>query len=228
MSNIPMLAIDFPAILASSVHDIKNSLTTLRALIAQLENSHQDPKPTEFKQLEFETNRMNNSLMQLLTLYKIDLSQFNLAIDEHSVADIVEDVVAQQSILLSLGNVQLITQCDGDLFCYCDNTLISNALCTQVNNAQRYCKSKILLSVSQEDDYIVFCIEDDGKGYPENLMSSDHKQLHQLDSANGNTGLGLFFTETIAQLHVKDHNRGFITTDNYSQLGGARFKLYLP
>ncbi|MGR9013919.1 MAG: sensor histidine kinase [Gammaproteobacteria bacterium] len=171
---------------------------------------------------------MNNCLMQLLTLYKIDLSQFNLTIDEHSASDILEDVVAQQSTLLSFGNVQLITQCDDDLFCYCDNALISNALCTLVNNAQRYCLSKVLLSVTQEDDYIVFCIEDDGNGYPEKLMSSDYKQLPQIDMANGNTGLGLFFTETIAQLHTKGQNRGFITTDNNSQLGGARFKLYLP
>ena len=228
MSNNQMLSIGFPAILASSVHDIKNSLTALRALLSQLENVYQDPKPTEFRQLEFETNRMNNCLMQLLTLYKIDLSQFSLTIDEHSAADILEDVVAQQSTLLSLGNVQLITECHDELFCYCDNAMISNALCTLVNNAQRYCLSKVLLSAVQEDDYIVFCIEDDGKGYPENLISSGYKQLPQIDLANGNTGLGLFFTETIAQLHIKGDKRGFIMTDNNSQLGGARFKLYLP
>ncbi|MGZ8152534.1 MAG: sensor histidine kinase [Methylovulum sp.] len=228
MSNNQMLSIGFPAILASSVHDIKNSLTALRALIGQLEHIYQDPKPAEFRQLEFETNRMNNCLMQLLTLYKIDLSQFSLTIDEHSVADILEDIVAQQSTLLSLGTIQLITECHDDLYCYCDNALISNALCTLVNNAQRYCLSKVLLSVAQEDDYIVFCIEDDGKGYPENLISPDYKQLPQIDLANGNTGLGLFFTETIAQLHVKGDKRGFIITDNNSQFGGARFKLYLP
>jgi K+-sensing histidine kinase KdpD len=203
-------------------------LTSLRALLSQLENTHKGIKHKEFRQLEFETNRMNNSLMQLLTLYKIDLSQFNLAIDEYSAADILEDVVAQQSTLLSLGNTQLITECQGDLFCYCDNTLISNALCTLVNNAQRYCSSKVLLSAAREDDYIVFCIEDDGKGYPENLITSDDKQLPQIDPANGNTGLGLFFTDTIAQLHIQGENRGFITTDNNSQFGGARFKLYLP
>lgn len=228
MPNPHMLSIGFPAILASSVHDIKNSLTALRALLGQLEHIYQDPKPTEFRQLEFETNRMNNCLMQLLTLYKIDLSQFSLTIDEHSTADILEDIVAQQSTLLSLGNVELITECHDDLFCYCDSTLISNALCTLVNNAQRYCRSKVLLSVAQEDGYVVFCIEDDGKGYPENLISSDYKQLPQIDLANGNTGLGLFFTETIAQLHVQGNNRGFIITDNNSQFGGARFKLYLP
>ncbi|MFZ2405988.1 MAG: HAMP domain-containing sensor histidine kinase [Methylobacter sp.] len=228
MPNNQMLSIGFPAILASSVHDIKNSLTALRALLGQLEHIYQEPKPAEFRQLEFETNRMNNCLMQLLTLYKIDLSQFSLTIDEHSVADILEDIVAQQSTLLSLGTIQLITECHDDLYCYCDNALISNALCTLVNNAQRYCLSKVLLSVAQEDDYIVFCIEDDGKGYPENLLSSDYKQLPQIDLANGNTGLGLFFTETIAQLHVKGDKRGFIITDNNSQFGGARFKLYLP
>jgi hypothetical protein len=38
----------------------------------------------------------------------------------------------------------------------------------------------------------------------------------------------LFFTETIAQLHANGDKRGFIVTDNNSQFGGARFKLYLP
>lgn len=223
-----MLSIGFPALLASSVHDIKNSLGALRTLLAQLEVICPDPKPAEFKQLNFEANRMNNSLMQLLTLYKIDVAQFSPTIDEHRAADILEDVVAQQSSLLALGNIQLIIQCDDELSCYCDNILIGNALCTLVNNAQRYCLSKVLLSAVQEDDYVVFCIEDDGIGYPENLISPDYKQLPQIDLATGNTGLGLFFTETIAKLHVQSDKRGFITTDNNSQLGGARFRLYLP
>lgn len=221
-------SIGFPALLASSVHDIKNSLTTLRVLIDRIKNTCQESNQHEFKELEFETNRMNNSLMQLLTLYKLDLAQFSLTIDEHSAAEIVEDVVAQQSTLLSLSNVQLNTECDSDLRCYCDSNLISSALCTLVNNAQRYCLSKLFLSVTQEDDYIVFCIEDDGKGYPENLISSDHKQLLQVDQSSGNTGLGLFFVGTIAQLHVQADKRGFIATDNNSRFGGARFKLYLP
>lgn len=228
MSNTPMHSIDFSALLASSVHDLKNSLHALRELISQLENFFPEQKPTELKQLNFEANRMNNNLMQLLTLYKIGLYQCTPTIDEHYTADILEDVVDQHSTLLTLGNVELITQCDSDLVCYCDNAMISNALCTMVNNAHRYCSGKILLSATQEDDYVVFCIEDDGKGYPESLMSSDCKQLPQIDLGTGNTGLGLFFTKTIARLHVKADKYGFIETDNNSQFGGARFKLYLP
>jgi signal transduction histidine kinase len=228
MSNTSMLSINFPSLLTSSVHDIKNSLRVLRTLHAQLESIYQDKKHIEFKQLEFEANRMNNSLMQLLTLYKIDFAQYSLTIDEHSAAELLEDIVNQHSTLLSLGDIQLITECDSDLLCYCDSTLISNALCTLVNNAQRYCLSKVLLSATQEDDYVVFCIEDDSSGYPENLLTSDCKKLPELDMTTGNTGLGLFFAETVAQLHVQADKRGFIMTDNNSRFGGSRFKLYLP
>ena len=228
MPTTPILSIGFPALLASSVHDIKNSLSALRMLLAQLEAICPEPKASEFKQLNFEANRMNNSLMQLLTLYKIDVAQFSPTIDEHRAGDILEDVVAQQSTLLALGNIQLLTQCDDELLCYCDSILIGNALCTLVNNAQRYCLSKVLLSAEQEGDYVVFCIEDDGIGFPENLLSPDDQQIDQIDLSTGNTGLGLFFTNMIAQLHAQGDKRGFITTDNHSQFGGARFKLYLP
>ncbi len=223
-----MLATNFSALLASSVHDIKNSLQELKMVHSQIEGILKEQKPTELKQLNFEANRMNNSLMQLLTLYKIGISQCSPIIDEHYVTDMLEDVVEQLSTLTSLSNIQLITECSSNLVCYCDSVMISNALCTLVNNAQRYCLSKVLLSAKQEDDYVVFCIEDDGKGYPENFMSSDYQQLPRLDLATGNTGLGLFFAKTIARLHVKGDKRGFIETDNNSQLGGARFKLYLP
>jgi signal transduction histidine kinase len=228
MSKTPMLSINFPTLLTTSVRDINNSLKTLRTLHGQLENTYQDKKHVEFNKLEFEANRMNNSLMQLLTLYKIDLAQLSLNIDKHSATDILEDIVDQHSTLLSLSEVQITTQCPNDLFCYCDNTLISNSLSTLVNNAHRYCQSKILLSAIQENDYVVFCIEDDGKGYPENFISSEYKQLSGVESASGNTELGLFFATIIAQLHTQADKRGFITTDNNSQLGGARFKLYLP
>lgn len=227
MSDSQALAIHFPAILASSVHDMKNSLTNLRALINQLESQHPEFKPPEFKQLEFESNRLNNSLMQLLTLYKIDASQFNVNIDECCVRDILDDIVAQQSSLLALSEIELIAECDDDLFCFCDSTLISNAISTLVNNAQRYCKSKILLSAKQDGEYIAFYIEDDGAGYPENFIA-DTQHATGIDLASGNTGLGLYFVATIAKMHRNGDSIGFIQTDNLSSLGGARFSLYLP
>jgi K+-sensing histidine kinase KdpD len=228
MPDTHILSNCFPALLASSVHDIKNSLGNLRGLICHIEKICQEPIATELKKLNFEANRMNNCLVQLLTLYKIDSSKYSLVIDEHSTFNMINDVVDQHFALFSLGNNQLLTQYQDDLLCYCDRALVCNALCTMVNNAQRYCLSKVLLSATTEEDYVVFSIEDDGIGFPKNLLSCDYEQFSQDDLTTGNTGLGLFFANIIAKLHTQGEKRGFIKTDNNSRLGGARFSLYLP
>lgn len=221
--------INFPAILASSIHDIKNSLTHIRELIKQLAKLHSNAENSEFQLLEIEADRMNSSLMQLLILYKIDSSLFKPVIDEYSALEILADVADQQESLLAMNNIELALDCPEDLFCYCDNALINTALVSIVNNAQRYCQRKIMLSAHRiANNAVCFCVEDDGAGYPEKLKYG--QDTHSLESnfSSGNTGLGLFFASTIAQLHTQGPEKGYITTDNNSRLGGARFSLFLP
>jgi len=220
--------INFPGILASSVHDMKNSLSTLMTLIARLEKMYPDAKPPEFRQLQFEANRMNNSLVQLLILYKIESSRFSLSIDAHPAQDIIHDIMTQQSALLSLSPVRLLNECPADLMCYCDNALISSAIGTIVNNAHRYCREKILLSAAQKDDHVVFCVEDDGAGYPDQFVSAEAGASIPFEPGTGSTGLGLYFAATLAQMHTNGAQRGFTKIDNNSRFGGARFSLYLP
>lgn len=228
MSNFTNNRINFPAILASSVHDIKNSLTSVRELIMQLAAKQQSSKNKDFIQLEFEANRMNNSLIQLLELYKIDSAKFNLNIDEYSVSEILQEIRAQQAPLLQLNKINLIIECAEDLYCYCDYNHVCNALISILNNAQRYTKSQIRLSAFK-DEYIVFCLEDDGNGYPSQLLSKEHTAVNtSADTLTGSTGLGLYFVSTIAALHTTKTSKGFIKTDNKSCLGGARFRLFLP
>jgi len=232
MTEKPDSKIDFPAILASSVHDIKNSLGAIRALIAELATQHQElAGKNDFIQLEYEANRMNNSLMQLLILYKIDRKRFQISIDEHSTLDILNEIVAQQADLLALNNIQLETACPEDLYCFCDAALICNAIGTILNNAQRYAHKRILLSAYRQDEYVAFSIEDDGEGYPEAFLNMPPRAKNmQIDYHTGSTGLGLYFVAIIAEMHGNGHKKGLILNDNHSSLnvGGARFILFLP
>jgi signal transduction histidine kinase len=227
MQDSKAIAINFPAILASSVHDMKNSLGTLMALISQLEKMYPEARPPEFEQLQFEANRMNSSILQLLILYKIESSRFSLSIDAYPALDIIQDVMAQQTAMRSLTPIRLVSECPEDLICYCDNTLIGNVIGTIVNNAQRYCRSKILLSAAQEAHYVVLRVEDDGAGYPDGFVTEPGANM-SFDPGTGSTGLGLFFAATLAQMHTNGEHRGYIEIDNNSRLGGARFSLYLP
>jgi len=214
-------SVDFSAILASSIHDMKNSLGIICDLISQLKKTNTENK--NIIQLEFEANRMNNSLVQLLSLYKIETEKFSLEIDQHSVKDMLHDVRAHQASLFSLTPIELEIECDDALLCYCDFNLVCNAINSVLNNAHRYSQKKIILSAGKHEDYIYFRIEDDGAGFPDKLISSS-----QLDFKTSNTGLGLYFVSTIANLHINGTKSGYMTTSNDSRLGGASFTLYLP
>lgn len=218
----------FPAILASTVHDIKNSLGIVLELIRQLASKQQAGQGEDFLQLEFEANRINHSLMQLLVMYKIDSHKFNLEVDEYSALDIINDAKAQQDVLTKLNRVDLQVECSDELLCYCDYPNITNALGTVLNNALRYTRSMVFISAGEEDGYIKFCIEDDGQGYPEYLLSADLRDAASLDWVKGNTGLGLYFVAMIAGLHKNNGRTGYVKIDNQSRLSGARFSLFLP
>ncbi len=218
----------FPVILASTVHDIKNSLGIVLELIRKMAEYELPGLGKDFSQLEFEANRINHSLMQLLVIYKIDVSKFGLHIDEYPALDILNETCAQQHSLNRYKDIDLQIDCDDSLFCYCDYSNISNALATILNNALRYTRSKIYLSACEEEGYFKFSIEDDGLGYPQHLLTADLSSSTEFDWVKGNTGLGLYFVAMIAGLHSNNGKTGFIKIDNRSRLGGARFCLFLP
>lgn len=218
----------FPTILASTVHDIKTSLGTLVGLIHHLSLTQSNEQAEDIQQLEFEANRINHSLMQLLVMYKIDSRKFSLNIDEYAAIDLINEAKAQQDGLLQLNNMEVRVECCEDLLCYCDYQQVCNALGNVLNNAYRYMRKSILISAQKEDGYTKFCIEDDGEGYPELLLSADLSNPADLDWVSGNTGLGLHFVAAIAGFHKNRDKVGFVKIDNRSRLGGARFCMFLP
>jgi len=218
----------FPTILASTVHDIKNSLGTLLGLIRHLSETQLPEQRDDILQLEFEANRINHSLIQLLVMYKIDSRKFGLAIDEYPAIDLVNEAIAQQERLLQQKHINVTVECNDNLMCYCDYQQVSNALGNILNNAQRYTHQAVSISVGVENGYVRFCVEDDGDGYPGHLLKADLSNPFDLDWVSGNTGLGLYFVSAIADLHRNKDKTGFVRIDNHSSLGGARFCLFLP
>lgn len=217
---------DFQAILAFTVHEMKNSLGIINELIQQL--AEPDKRSKELLWLEFEADRLNNNLVQLMLFYKIDVAKFNINIDEHLASDLLTDVAAQQNSLFALNNLQLELVCPDDLLCYCDENLVSQALGSLVHNCQRYARKTVRLSAAQAGDYVVFELEDDGEGLPPEMLETTNLENNRIDLKNGSTGLGLYFVSTIAHMHSNGNKKGYIKLSNDSALGGAKFSLYIP
>jgi K+-sensing histidine kinase KdpD len=90
-------AIDFSAVLASSVHDMKNSLCLLMQSIEDLGQSLVETDPVSREHLasaHYEAARLNTGLVQLLSLYRAGSDNLPLNIDEYDMEDVIEDLLA--------------------------------------------------------------------------------------------------------------------------------------
>lgn len=226
-SQVP---IDFSFVLASSVHDMKNSLgMLLNTLAAMVESS--PPKDAEqakfFSTLEYEAARINGELVQLLSLYRMDEKTLVVVIDEHHVVDIIDEQIARNDTLLRSRNIEIQVDCDPDLTWYFDNELIGGVLNNLIVNCARYCRSQLLVSAVEENGFLCIAVADDGQGYPESMLLGPVPQS-AVSFGSGNTRLGLLFARKVLELHKSRQGQGYMTIANHGPLGGGVLKLYLP
>jgi K+-sensing histidine kinase KdpD len=228
------LKMDFPDILASTLHDTKNSLgmlfNTLEEIIEYC-TARDCSSSVGFYSLQYEIKRLNHSLIRLLSLYKAEKSQFMINLDFHSVGECIEDIVLQNKPLLASKGIEIETECSEGMFWTFDRSLICSVLENVLNNAFRYAKDKVKISAGKENGYLMLKLEDNGSGYPEFMLVADRKAStgkKTIDFETGSTGLGLYFAMLVAQSHVKKEIAGHITIANGGAYGGGVFKIYIP
>jgi two-component system, OmpR family, sensor histidine kinase SenX3 len=226
--------IDFLDILASTLHDMKNSLgmlfNTLEEVIEQCKE-RDCSLSGGFYTLHYEIKRLNNSMIRLLSLYKAERSQFMINIDYYPVDEFIEDIVLQNEHVLSSNGIEIETDCAEGFFWAFDRSLISGVLDNVLNNAFRYAKDKVRISANSEGGYLLLKIEDNGSGYPECMLIDDkegssYKRTINFDT--GSTGLGLYFSMLVAKSHTNKDREGYISILNGGALGGGAFTIYIP
>jgi len=226
-------SISFSTLLASSVHDMKNSVGTL---LLSLRNILSETPPqsaqqrAQFANLEYEAVRINNDLIQLLTLYRLDEKSIGVNIDEVRVMDVLEDQLARNENLLAAKNITCHLNCDKQLVWFLDAELIGSVINNLLANASRYAAKQINLNVGLYHQFLKIEISDDGDGFPEFMLeivgeSNDGLPLNQ---ATGSTGLGLEFARRILVLHCSNKDQGYIRLTNQGIKGGGKVEIYIP
>lgn len=228
----PLAHIDFATLFASRIHEIKNLLFLLIGSLDETidEYGHVKNEATlssKLSLLKFNGNRINDQLVQLLSLYRMAQGSYPIDVEYHAVNEFMEDMVLETKPLLASRELSLDTTTEDDLCWFFDRGIADSIIANAIHNAMPHAKSAIRLSAVQEGDFLVIRVEDDGPGFPEKLLESN-EFLRDSVISQGNTGLGLFFSATMAALHGNKENRGSIKLANGGSFGGAVFSLYLP
>ena len=224
-------SIDFSTVLASSVHDMKNSLCLLIQSIETLRmkfSDEQEEEAQELAQIHYEASRLNTNLLQMLALYRARKDALPINIDEWYLDELIEELLAKNEIYISNKHLEVIVDIEEDLAWYFDNDLVSNLLNDIFVNAMRYCKRQIQITAQQTSKGLEIAINDDGTGYPEDMLVSSNMVPKDIDLTTSRTGLGIYFAELIASSHTDGDKVGKIQLENGGSLNGSVFRLVLP
>lgn len=223
--------LDFSMVIASTVHDMKNSLATvMQAHAAWLDRLPADQRESAQRGvIDYEFARLNGMMVQLLGLYKLGVDQLPLRPDYHEVDDFIEGQLAlHQEVLSSRGvtaRFEVDTLCPLGFF---DRELIGSLVANVLINAIRFARQAILITAYEEDGQWVLTINDDGPGYRAELIELQSDFELGINAASGSTGLGLYFAARIAERHQRNGVKGSIELANGGTLGGGLFILRLP
>ena len=223
--------LEFSTVLASSVHDMKNSLSMLLCTLDDITmqcGSKDCASSNKFSQLQYEGQRVNNHLIQLLAIYKIENATYSAHIAEHSLEDFLEESAMQSEALLAPKGIAIEYECTQGLMGFFDREMVAGVVNNVVNNAYRYSKDKIRLSAKHAAGFVEISIEDNGRGYPTNMLCEHSDQLTGVNFKSGSTGLGLYFSSLVAKMHKNKDKRGYIACTNHGIDGGGKFSIFLP
>jgi len=229
--------------LASTAHDMKNSISvlsgTLERLLSQSPSQPPDAQPAiasaypQMAQMLYQTKRLNDNLMQLLALYKqVGKPEYPFDMQPLELGQLVDQVVALAHMLLSSRGIELELDVDPALIWHLDEDLVVGVLSHAINNASHYTGNRVRLAIHEIDGWLELRVEDNGPGFPPALLKAG--AIAGRDSVGGvnfltnSAGLGLYFSGEVARMHRHRGRHGTLRLENGGKFGGGCFVLRLP
>ena len=217
--------------LATSVHDIKNILgSTLESLdwLSGSSNNLSKEQNLELEQISQLIALVNSQLMELLCLYKFEEKQYKLNVREGYIDDFLVMQQAFITPLIKQKNLTIEVDCDEELGWKYDEMLLSAAVRNALLNAIKFAKNKIILKAIKENNLLKLIIADDGDGFPDNMLGFVKDRVGDVNLNTGGTGLGLYFSEIVVEMHTNNEQSGSLELKNGEYSNGANYILTIP
>lgn len=216
---------DFTSLLATSIQDMQNSLGVLHGSLESAYEISQNVKPVDlFATLQYETSRISSELFQMRVLQGLQSEQLVPQVDQHYVAEMFEELMANNYVLFDSREISVELECDQNMACFFDRDLVSGVLHSVLVHCCRYAEKKICLSAIKKDQQLLLTVQDDSRGYPE-FLTQAIPSIDRQDSQSSSQ-LAMSIAQEIALLHHRGKQKGSIQLSN-NEIGGV-FELSLP
>lgn len=227
----PASEMDMSTFFMSSAHDMKNSIgvmmACLDAALAELPPAAGSREMTH--QALYEAQRLNQHLIQMMAIYKINQDMYPFDPTEIELAGFAREVLARIEPLARVKGIALDLVLDPvERGWYFDYELIVSLVAQSLHNAVKYTRDRVRLSLLVRAQQLEIRIDDNGAGFPSFLLEQGVPAAQGINANTGSTGLGLYFAAKVAALHRNRARVGATRLANDGALGGGTFILTLP
>jgi len=212
----------FDTLVATAIHDAKNSLNLLNAWLDEAERLCPSPP---LAQARGTAAQVAAQLTELLVLYRETQGVLRLSIDDQNLPDFIDDLrqeIAPTARYARVGIEWRVAAAEAIGTWAFDGWQVRLVLVDALRNALRHATTHVGFELSAEPSGgLRFTVSDDGPGFPPALLAGGEARPGEEGS-----GLGLRFARLIAQKHATPDGRHGRLELNNDQ--GARLTLILP
>ena len=217
--------------IANASHELKTPVSTILSYCETLldENKEKDDVKTKFLKTMFsESKRMSLLIQDLLSLSRIERTEYNPPTKKINITNIFNEVKdtfhskKNQKIKIDFKSPKK------EIFLAADSLELKQVFINLVQNSlsHSFSKKPILVTLSNKKDSVDFSVRDFGIGIAQEDIPLLTKRFYRVDSArsreSGNTGLGLSIVK-----HIINRHQGELIIESELDLGShftASFK----
>ncbi|SCC46067.1 sensor histidine kinase [Bacillus mycoides] len=212
--------------IAALAHDIKTPLTILRGNAELLNESMLDSDQMRCnKHILKSVDEMEMYMKSLLDITKCEEGT-SLQFKQIDLHDFIRNIMEESAICVLDKQLNLINKVeDIPNFIHADEAALKRAIMNVMMNAIEYSPAKgdLMFSVEAIGEKVQFIVEDSGRGFTEEEMSSATEQFYRGDKSRNSKnhhGIGLYIAKNFAKQHG-----GNLYLSNSKKLCGAKVVL---
>lgn len=203
--NLEQMRQDF---VANVSHELRTPLTVINGYLETLADHNDKPAwDRPLQQMQQQTRRMALLINDLLLLSQLETTDSRLNLKRVALGPMLAIIRSEAMALGSEKSQQIILECEPDLYLSGNEKELHSAFSNLVFNAVKYTpeQGRILMSLRQEKDRLVFSVTDNGPGIEQKHLPRLTERFYRVDasrnSGTGGTGLGLAIVKHVLLRH---------------------------
>lgn len=217
---------------ANVSHEFRTPLTLIHGAISSLEGGTPEDATKARGVIKRSTDRLLKLVSQMLDFNKLDHGVLKLNVKLEPVTEIFELTKMNFEIGASMKDIDLTLNAPKSLMGWVDRDKIEKILYNLCSNALKYTPpgGAVTIDMSEDEKNVLHVsVSDTGVGIPEEDLDAVFDRFYQTDAAKkaGGTGIGLYYTRALVNLHHGSIGVKVRKTDDGKTVGSV-FSFSLP